>query len=1271
MNQPIGRQALKTGTFLRKLSIASMKINALFLALSLGLLVVVARAEQSAIQVQNAQQVIANWSVDQHLYVKGDLGLAPKVLSNLEQWLDKNGPHWTVVLMQNASGESFTTMDGIRMKGMDAVEYAIDFQLSSQTEHGTLENSTTGETDGCAFILFLQEKKFSYFGSEAQDRRGLGAAEWIGQLDRGAIHAMRNGGRIVDAVKATVKEINGDLAKQVAQEVAVKERDVRERKRAVEQMKLNLVELRGDITGLAKLAENVRQQFPNATGELTKPPVTEATRQVDAMEEELSVGNVRTLAQQYAQLKTEVAGWHSDYDVNRSFDDLVQSIRRRADALKADPYGSADTQYDQIEATIAEATLARQAGSRDASRQLQSARDTIAAGEKAIRDAADQRDRMAARGRLIRRVVLATVMVCAIFLTILLWIWNRRRAPLQAQALEAFSQREKSVGKEMDRVLELFQRTGEILGSKEKVAQRGYEGETRRLSNAAFESIDDLLILSNEVERVLDAARKMIHPTDLPGKLVNAFSGSRYVQGIHQMSGEPLTFHRDRGLPLVLNQELKKKYGEQIPEEVKMTFEQVYDAFRKRCDDATTTLDRIENSLLNVNDEIQVLQQQIDELETADHDLDELADDDGFFLIPALFDALLPAAQADADRADAVSGTDPVSAARQHIPAGKRKIDDGRFMIKVIHDARRQVFPQLETAKNVLSDMGYQIGWIEQRTLQLSQSANDLIRTAVGKSLDSQRDEFAASVEQLGETADRSIHLAEHLRDVLTPGLEALQQHIVSARQDIGDALQLDPAEVLSETEQDPNEHFRLGTQQRDATRAAISRGDMESAFESQAAVEEHLRQGNRIVEDSRQAIESFARIQEERSADYHKASQSMPDHQQLVHSIRNTYAPSALRFRTADAIQPGGETTAESALEDAQSRLSLADQLLREAAVQFPSGKVLQAMASLADVEAQVQLAQSWFDDIRSHHRAVEQRDRENRVAESDLAKKVVSLRKRIRDPRVTQQTIDDFDVAKDQVTHVREQVSHRDGQCDPFSDAHLLQEADQQLNRIENQIVSDHDAHAEATRAVRGAEAEIQAARQWVRTALTDKIPDSRATTESIEALGEFERQVQQLEDQIQQSHLDWQFVDERASQLHAEIGQTAGKLRNELQLAQKATALLSNAAAQVFQVTRWKGSDGSRVPGSPGANQLETARELLRTGQYQAMMEMATSAITVANHAVNQAHREVERQRRQAARAAQAARRQKRQSTSRSSGSSGRSFRSSTTRFRRSGW
>ena len=94
-------------------------------------------------------------TADQHVYVKGSLGVSSSRLNALEKWMDQNAPNWTVVLMVNARQESFSEAGGRTHHGMDAVEFALGQTLPNKTAFGELKHAQTGEANGAYFLVFL------------------------------------------------------------------------------------------------------------------------------------------------------------------------------------------------------------------------------------------------------------------------------------------------------------------------------------------------------------------------------------------------------------------------------------------------------------------------------------------------------------------------------------------------------------------------------------------------------------------------------------------------------------------------------------------------------------------------------------------------------------------------------------------------------------------------------------------------------------------------------------------------------------------------------------------------------------------------------------------------------------------------------------------------------------------------------------------------------------------------------------------------------------
>ncbi len=364
--------------------------------------------------VSEATQVVDAWRPDQHLYVKGELGVRQRQLDELEQWLDENGPNWTVVLMDDTVGERYRGTDGRFWEGMDAVEQALGRGLSNRTQFGTLEDSRTGESNGAVFALSLGDRSFSYFASDAQDRRGLGESQWRGRLDRPAYEAMANGGRIIDAVKNTVTSIDGGLDKAIAAEEQARLNEEREQQRTRERIELLVERIRAAISKVQEWQEMFVREHATAKGDLARPPLEDWRKRSDAIQGELDKGeNLVPALQQAGTLMDEIEGVLLAYREDKAFPSRWQALQESVQSASAGPNNVAQQTLEQVQKALAEAQTFSENGDRksvtrldDAERLWKRAGAEVEAEEEKLERRARQ-VRMAQRGSCLPRRVVA------------------------------------------------------------------------------------------------------------------------------------------------------------------------------------------------------------------------------------------------------------------------------------------------------------------------------------------------------------------------------------------------------------------------------------------------------------------------------------------------------------------------------------------------------------------------------------------------------------------------------------------------------------------------------------------------------------------------------------------------------------------------------------------------------------------------------------------------------------------------------------------------
>lgn len=178
------------------------------------------RVEQGTVlQARDLQDALARFNTSNRVVVIGDVGLGQAELERLARSL--SGKHWTVVLVQDASGLRYTDAEGRTHYDDDAVDFATAQGLYEK--EGVLDqvNPTTGERDGAILTFVMGQNILFLRTADAYNTRGLdGDTKFKGNLDRWAVQAMRSSGDIVGAVDGTVRNVTALLEQKIAAEQA-------------------------------------------------------------------------------------------------------------------------------------------------------------------------------------------------------------------------------------------------------------------------------------------------------------------------------------------------------------------------------------------------------------------------------------------------------------------------------------------------------------------------------------------------------------------------------------------------------------------------------------------------------------------------------------------------------------------------------------------------------------------------------------------------------------------------------------------------------------------------------------------------------------------------------------------------------------------------------------------------------------------------------------------------------------------------------------------
>ncbi len=1210
----------------------------------------------AATKFSRIEDVIEKWTPDRHLFVKGDLGVGAVQLDELESWLDANAPHWVIVLMNNANGEAYNGADGGSYRGMDAVEHALGKGLSNRTGFGKFTNPQTGELDGTVFVLFLQERKFSYYASDAQNRRNLGEGNWIGQLDQPAVRAMRSGGRILDAVKETVKSIDQQLARKINSEKADAERVKLELARALGSLKSSVAHSLSLIDEVKLASAEYIEKHSTAKGPLAGPPLETWRQELATIDADASTDNVRDLQQRLAKVDDAISTYLNGYAEASGLGKQVKQLNSKLQFISNTPATAPDVALARK--SIEEAEKLANNGDFEVDVALQKAEAAIASGQATVASEYARLEREQLVRTWVRRTIILMLVAIATIIALILWFLNHRRRVIMQKALAILDERESQVAKETEGIDRLFTRNDELLGSKEKIADRGYVGATKAISEKAIDYVDDLFIMSKEVRRVLKDARELVAPLNPVTKVVNLFSGNNYQQAVNLVTGKPLKFSQLNGLPWVFRERLVAESGNDIskgmPEEITMTFEDVFQTLKQRGVDAESALNTVESCLTDVHETLSAAQADLQKCVTQDKQLEAESASDNYFNLPDYLETLIPSIQNDLTEADKISAFDAVGAMQNWLPTARRKMKEAMELGDCLLSARETMFPKLRQAADKLSESRFTSNWIDVELVTISARANELMKAAVERLIAADSSSLNDDLAALVARAEEAVRLGVRIRQELYPEGEALRNRIADARKKLAQQLSLAESAVLHEVDRSPDEHWSMAGKSLEAAGVSVSLGQNAAAHAAVDVMLAEVAQADQIIETSAKAAQSFAKDKQTALSSLQRLTQRLPKTKSSIEDTRRRYASSTLQLRTGK--QTDAPETVQQLLQAASGPLGSVDELVKLAEAENRQGKVLQAAGILADATTQLALAHDQIDRTETHLAAIESQARENQTALASVAASLRMLAGGGRDPLVTQDTLNTINAAVRSVETLVRELASSTAAPNPFEIGSRIDALRQNCVALEARCAADRQANAEASRAVAGARRQLQTAQQLVRQSQTDGIPDSQQTIMANNRIAALSQTLAAVESQLQVPHGDWRAVDSDASRLQADLSAAADTLGGELKSASQALNIFQQASQSVFQAEQWSGNYGIRVTGSPGVRELERARASLQQGNYNQVLEIARFAASAALTAIQQAEREVQRRRLDEERAAEAERRRREAAQRRNSPSFG---------------
>jgi len=1200
---------------------------------------------ENAKRLERGVSILDHWNKDQHLYVVGDLRIRESRLSGLEKWLDANGPNWTILLMESSRGETYTDAEGKSHRGLDAVEFAMGQGLPARTEFGELMDARTKEANGAYFILFLKDRKFSYFGMPHYEARGLGSRNWAGNLDRAALKAMRNGGRIVDAAKGTVSLVDGRIENYFAGLKAVEEKKKRGEMRMRMKAMAAIAGARRELEQVKTRREKLRQERWFLEGDVFELEVEEIEGVIKEAEDVLkgAPAGVSLVEEKVRDVRSRLSRWQMGVRRFLSDEEMLSILAREISSAN---FESPEAQKS-LESARQKMDLSlgyHEEGSPEYLQAFESASRMLRAAFKEEQDFHQY-----------RRMVYVGSAVGIGFIGVL-GIWgNRSRRRVKEEAETLVVSRKKEMTEIVNRLFHLMDRASVVVGPVDELEKRGYEGETLELSRKALGRIDEAFVLSSHVQRIVEEAESLVFGKNPWSWSRNLISGGLYARAVDLLDDE-VVCHPEEGA--VLKDEAKGEERERVAaaeEEYAIPIDAWKAKTEGALDEAKECLDVVDDAWSTIVSRCEELRKGIDGLEKMEAKF--LESEDGFLGCGVLFSAWVDAMESAHNEGVSVGTGDPVFALREPVLDGDRMVREAGQLLDGIVVFREEQWDAMMQGKEALKGRRRSVIWINEALAGFSDEADELAEIGVEGTVVDWVEGLLSRLSEFSENVEIGVELAKRADEESQPSIVETEATVEKVRRELAQALSLPGKSVLHEKGNHPGLNLERSRTLLAEGLAFLDSGKVEEAGDSLARLDDEVKRASHLVKDSQEVFENFEPWFDELNEHRNSLNDSSELMRKSVEEMRQRYAPRSL-FVDPREDEEGGYAEAPLKVDELLKKIARGLELSKE---RFEVGHLLDARRLIGEGRILRKDGVDLCAEVAERKELLAQLEEGNERSLSKYEIELVDLKPSIADRRVMRITKCLFQETSELLQESRKEVKAGDGLRNPFLAEDVLSKLGGRISDVREGISSDLK-HYEA---VKKHFAQVSLAQEEALNlsyqAQNDRIADSEETTKSLREIESQGRRLREAEVTLNGEHEDWEALGHSLRGIHLAISEAMVSLRKELRQAREALAVLQSAAAEVRRAENWSGSHGVRIGMFSGDDYLITANQAMMKGLYAQAIQSSGQARSSARSAVAAAESRVASRRR----AEREAKRRKRRAASRSrmrSSSFGSSSRSS---------
>jgi len=1103
--------------------------------------------------------------------------------------------------------------------GLDVVGAVTE---TFSTVESLLNQRVTAEMSGSQSAVASAKSAVDALADKQAAFRSQHAAAFAGGIGAADVASMRRaveqGQSLVDARKAkeAAAAVSGVAARAQQASNAISSFET-----AFAAATGQIADARAAVDSLDKAAAAFRSQHKDAAGDLARPNTAAMRDALKSAEAMVNTKPDQALAQ-IRQVKTQAGNASDALAQFPNGEKRLQAAQQQLKQLRGDAYaGSVRSDLDTADKMINDAARQLREGSSGWNLKLEAAEGKLLQAKK---NEGSARDSAATR----RMLEIFGALLALLGLGAFGFIRRRKIAPLSAKIEEDLKPWDAKFAAMDDAALDNVDKW--LLAN----TSVGWQGKTAELVGQVKEEAGTADLYRKSMRGIYSRMVSLARPSLFSANGVkNIFSAANYEEVEHLL--------QDEEVPVEIEQRRQDwradLYGSiDNFKPKKMKFSAMVDSHNEHARKAVELMDQVQDARSAAATLVNDVQGAVAAVTGAQASLKNA---DGRFQAAALFDKALPQAKQMLDKAAATKDNDPVGALAAGGGEAKRIAVEGKALAEALVAARSGALAQADEAARQLAAASLKNAWIDAEKARLSAEADAMASDVVSGSIAGRTQALTQALSAIAANAGDAIKGLQALQQQNARAV-ALKNAVGEARAKIGQLTGLAADKVLVEKDANPDDQVSDGVKAGQGVEKALNDGNLAGAKKAFEAMQTSLDNAQSMINVALKTAEGYQQTFAQRAAETKSLSDLVAPRQAVLDSMRKDFAKSVLSLGNGDATHPGANGTIDDNIEEAQAALDAAAAKTQRSQAAFKAGKLLEAADLLTQAQAHNEVAQSRLDEISEKRARLDKQASANDAAFKALKDRGTALEALFKDNRtmklvedkkgnrtVPQGTMLDMENAESRFDEIAKLMDAKKG--DPFKTADAIAEVNGMLDRVDLSYKNDIDAFESFRHAADAAANQLnQSLAQLDRARGNGASPLTRGAANQ---LNELKEAAQAVSVAAADAHLDWPAWEREANRILTEAAHQQAILKDELAHANQATQAINDAAAQVAAATNWNGGFGVYIPGSPGIEQLNAARQALANGDYAGAQSYATAAAQAAAQALADAQAEAARRQR----------------------------------------